>query len=854
MSKKEIKIPILIISIILLAVSCTTEKDAFLNRAFHRTTAHYNAYFNANEVFKSVVVSIEEAHEDDYRTLLDIDPLGSEDVARGYHGQLDEVIEKCTKVIKRHSMIVKGKEKNTRIDDNYMLLAKSQFYKQNYIAASSTFNYIARQYEDGEFRRWSMIWEAYAQIKLKNYQTAALNFKSIRENERLTKEEDSKLSSVEAQYHIYKKDYGQAIEALERSIEKGVNKRTRVRYHFIIAQLYHKLDDFDSTIEYYEKVVKSNPAYDIKFNALMNEATAFDTDLNNPDKLRKRLADMSEDSKNKEYLDQIYYALADLAYKEGDDEGCLDYLLLSASASIENTNQKARSHLRIADIYFYDQEYRLAQGHYDTVVSLIDQKFPDYKKINTKQQSLNTLVSLYATIELQDSLIRIGKMSEEDRIAFVDNYISDLKTQIEQEKRKKEQEEANSQLFTPGQAVKQNPFAISGGGWYFYNTSAVSYGYSEFVSRWGTRKLEDNWRRKNKNQTFSDANAEEEALEEGERFDPETYLSAIPVSPEAIAESYDIVADAYYQLGLLYKEELEDYKAAVKEFEMLESRFSDTKYDVIANYQLFRLYLLMKDPTKAEQYKRVVLSKYPDSQFAKSIMGISVENLEEQEGGVMQGLYNQAYSSFEAKQYSQVIASCTEVINLYPTEKMLAKFVLLKAMATGGVDGKDAYISALEQMIEDYPNSEEVGNAQLMLGYLQGDVSTFDISKYSKTKRTEHFYVLFAEVDKVDVNELGIKISDFNKKFFSKDKLSLKSIVLNDKHQVITVKLFKTSKEGMEYFDKIVKDYKIKPYFDSGSLIQVIMSSSNFSTFYKGDKNITEYLYFFNEEYLKKKK
>lgn len=839
---------------ILLVLSCTTQKDAFLNRAFHRTTAHYNAYFNANELFKTVVVAIEDAHEDNYRELLDVDPLGSEDIARGYHGQLDEVIEKCTNVIKRHSMIVKGEEKNTRIDDNYMLLAQAQFYKQDYIAASSTFNYVGRQYEDGEFRKWALIWESYAQIKLRNYQTAVLNFTNLEENERLSKEEKSKLFSIKAQYYIHKKEYENAIHALEKSIENGVKKKTRVRYHFIIAQLYNMLGDFESTIEYYEKVVRSNPKYDVKFNALMNEATAFDTDSVDPESLRKRLIDMSEDSKNTEYLDQIYYALADLAYKEDDHEACLDYLLLSAKSSVENTTQKARSHLRIADIYFYDQDYRLAQGHYDTVVSLISPDFPEYKKINTKQQSLNTLVALYGTIELQDSLIRIASLSEEDRIAFVDKYIDNLKAQIEQEKRKQQEEEANSQLFTPGQSVKQNPFAISGGGWYFYNTSAVSYGYSEFVSRWGTRKLEDNWRRKNKRQTFNDELTEEEEIEDTERFNPETYLASIPTTPEALAESYDLIADAYYQLGLLYKEDLEDYEAAVKEFKMLQKRFSDSKYDVIAHYQLFRLYLQLKNSAKAEEHKRIVLSKYPDSHFAKSIQGISVENLQEQEGGVMQALYESAYEKFEAQQYNEVLASCNEVINLYPTEKMLAKFVLLKAMATGGEEGKDAYVSALEQMIEDYPSAKEAADAKLILSYLQGDVESFDVEKYSKTKRIEHFYVLFAETEKIDINELSIKISDFNKKHFSQDKLSIKNIILNEKYQVITVKLFRTSDIAMDYYDKIGNDYKIKPYFDTGNLIQVLMSSDNFSTFYKGDKNIIEYLYFFNEEYLKKKK
>lgn len=838
---------------ILLVLSCTTQKDAFLNRAFHRTTAHYNAYFNANELFKTVVVGLEEAHEDNYRELLEVDPLGSEDVARGFHGQLDEVIEKCTNVIKRHSMVIKGKEKNTRIDDNYMLLAQAQFYKQEYIAASSTFNYIARQYEDGEFRKWAMIWESYAQIKLKNYQTAALNFTNIEEGERLTKDEKSKLFGIKAQYYIQKEEYENAIHSLEKSIENGVNKQTRVRYHFIIAQLYTKLSDFEKTIEYYEKVVKANPHYDIKFNALMNEANAFDTGSDNPEDLRKRLVDMSEDSKNTEYLDQIYFALADLSYKEDDQEKCLEYLLLSASSSLENTNQKARSHLRIADIYFDDQDYRLAQVHYDTVVSLIDDRFPDYKKISIKQQSLNTLVSLYGTIELQDSLIRIASLSEEERIAFVDKYIQQLKAKIAEEKLIAKKAEADKQFFTPGQSVKQNPFAISGGGWYFYNTSAVSYGYSEFVSRWGTRKLEDNWRRKNKSQSFNDALAEEEEEDDSDRFDPETYLAAIPVTPEALAESYDLIADAYYQLGLLYKEDLQDYEAAVEEFQVLLQRFSDTKYAVIAHYQLFRLHLLLKDATRAAEHKKSVLRDYPDSHFAKSIQGISVENLEEQDVDVMQALYLEAYAQFEAAQYNQVIASCSEVINLYPTEKMLAKFVLLKAMATGGIEGKDAYIEALEKMIEQYPKAAEAGDAQAILGYLQGDVESFDVTKYSKTKRTEHFYVLFAKTDVVDVNELSIRISDFNKKNFSEDKLSIKNIVLNEDYQVITVKLFRTSDDGMKYFDRIVKDYKIKPYFDTGNLIQVLMSSGNFSTFYKGDKNITEYLYFFNEEYLKKK-
>ena len=47
--------------------------------------------------------------------------------------------------------------------------------------------------------------------------------------------------------------------------------------------------------------------------------------------------------------------------------------------------------------------------------------------------------------------------------------------------------------------------------WYFYNSMTKNQGKNEFQRRWGARKLEDDWRRRNKT-TFS--LTEEEGLED----------------------------------------------------------------------------------------------------------------------------------------------------------------------------------------------------------------------------------------------------------------------------------------------------------------------------------------------------
>ena len=58
--------------------------------------------------------------------------------------------KKATLAIKQHSMEIKGEEKNKLIDDAYLIIGRAKFFKQDYVSAISTFNYLMRKTNNRE--------------------------------------------------------------------------------------------------------------------------------------------------------------------------------------------------------------------------------------------------------------------------------------------------------------------------------------------------------------------------------------------------------------------------------------------------------------------------------------------------------------------------------------------------------------------------------------------------------------------------------------------------------------------------------------------------------------------------------
>ena len=104
-----------------------------------------------------------------------------------------------------------------------------------------------------------------------------------------------------------------------------------------------------------------NPPYDVEFNARINIAGVFDVNSRKSEEMKKELEKMLRDSKNKDFQDQIYYALGNLAMKEGKEKEALEYYQkISNSKFTESEPERQIITLPLPNYYYEKPDYMKA--------------------------------------------------------------------------------------------------------------------------------------------------------------------------------------------------------------------------------------------------------------------------------------------------------------------------------------------------------------------------------------------------------------------------------------------------------------------------------------------------------------
>ena len=434
---------LLVPGLLLLATGCSQEKDAFLNRAYHRLTARDNGWFNANEKLKEVVVSIEDNYVDDYDKVLPLFVYGTEEQARNAIPELEKCIEKCSLVIERHKMEIKGEEKNKWIDDAYFVIAKSHFYKRNYTEAERGFAYISRKYKGENTQMRSFVWLARTAIQLEQFAKAQSALDDVKGQQKLPKKFDhGELSAVQAELDLKRGKIDDAIIHLEHAIDVTKNKRDRVRWSFVLAQLYQAKSQEAKAIEQFASVVKMNPPYEMGFHAQIFQALAFNR--GDSKALRQKLNRMLKDEKHVDHYDMIHYALAELDLAERKKEEAIERLMVSAQVSTTDTRQKAKTFLKLADIHFEDRAYADAQMYYDSTRTLMVPEHERYDEVDTRADVLGDLVEQLAIIALEDSLQEWAQLDEGELEQRVQRLIRDR--EAAEAERERMEEEARERM------------------------------------------------------------------------------------------------------------------------------------------------------------------------------------------------------------------------------------------------------------------------------------------------------------------------------------------------------------------------------------------------------------------------
>ncbi len=665
---------------------------------------------------------------------------------------------------------------------------------------------------------------------------------------------------LEAYIHLENGKRAEAANALTRGIKLQTNKPKKARYTFILAQLYAKEGMYPQAAATFKDVLGLTNDFELEFNSKLNIALAnWRGGSGSKEEIISDLEKMLKEDKYIDYQDQIYYTLASLALERGDRQAAIENLQKSLNASRRNPSQKANAYLTLADLYFEEENYVPAKSYYDSTLTVLPTADDDYQRVLLLSNNLTAIAEAITTIEYQDSLLKVSQLSESDR--------KKLAFQIQQERdeaRLKGANVSNTNSVAAQQIAARRPTSANNNEplFFAYDDRAQKRGMRDFQRKWGERQLEDNWRRSQRSgaELFDDETQEVEEIPETV-FSEETIdeiLKDIPNSPEEISVAQQKIQEAYFSLGALYRDNLEYYQKSIESLEKLLQRYPDTEFELDAWYLLYLNYLELKQSAKAEAIKNRIITKYPNTNYAKVLQNPNyAKELLEQELKINR-FYAKAYQRFESGNAQEAHKMCLEAANTFDAEHPLqSKFILLDAFAVGKLEGEVAYKQALQKVSSAYPNSDEAKQAREMLRLLGGAVASLpggkeiDLGQFRPEKEAVH-YVLVALNPSVNVNIVNQIVTDFNNEFFKQSRLRTAPIYLgpdpNSRRPIIVVRRFKNEAEAIDYYQATIRN---KEKFIGGSEYDVLPITQNNYRQVLRNKTVDGYKEFFQQMYLK---
>ena len=846
-------------------------------------TSRYNIYFNGNESFKTGLAKIIKGYQDDYGVLLRVFEYSDPSTTSLCSSDMEKAIQKASKLITLKSITVKPelknkhqptekekellerKEYNEWVDDSYLLIGKARFYKHEYKDASSVFNYCITEAPDREIKREAVIWLARIHNETGNYNESLRLLTDLGITSDFSKSLKSMYFTTMADLFIKQKRYSDAIDPLRKSLKFISGKRTRYRLTYLLAQLYEKTGDGTMASSLYREVVKMNPPYDVEFNARINIAGVFDINTENPREIRRELEKMLRDSKNKDFQDQIYFALGNMSMKEGNETEALDFFRKSTAAVSRNQNQKGRSYLALATHYYEKPDYMKAGKYYDSAVFFLDQKYPDYLSLKTKSLSLNALVSQLTIIQTEDSLQKVASMTESERTALIASIIAKIVKAESEGKASDYSDRSNLGQFYENERRSQASLTQEGK-WYFYNQAAMTFGRTEFRRMWGDRKLEDNWRRSNKTKvntsqlaSNSDESSQSKTDTTAKVHDfkkPEFYLKNLPLNDSLIKISNEKIGTALLNAGKAYSERIFDQLKATETFETLIKRFPGS--DLVPE-ALYNLYKINKESniTKAEACRQKLLENYPASEFARILSDPTYFEKKMANLKMSETLYQETYKAYSSEKFNDVITLCEEGLKKYPQDPLAPKFQLLHSFAIARTSDERSFKEDLKTLIKNWPGTTESKKAVEMIAFLNQKTPELKVEEektkaaelYIADKKVNHVFILIISDPSFNKNQATFDVISYNIDNFTNKNYKTEGVLVENKYIMITVSGFLDFAQALDYYNSFLTEKYVRN--PSGAkMMTFIISNANLKVLIN-DKNPERYQLFFIDNYLK---
>lgn len=900
--------------------SCSTKKNTKVTRFYHAVNSRYNIYYNGKTSFDEAFKAMQDGYQESYTDMILMYPISAQPKDKETPGgSFDLAIEKGNKAIKLHSIKAKPAKKpgwrnnpkqrafqeqeeyNPFLKHCWLMIGQGQFYNADFLQAAATFSYIARHYaHDEEVVAEARIWQArsYAEMDWLYEAEDILNKLNING---IPKKKLNNYATVYADYLVKNKQYEQAIPYFKTAIKAEKNKRQRTRMKYLLGQIYTDEEQNGLAYKTFGEVIRANPPYELEFAARIRQTEVFSG--GNSQKVIKMLQSMAKSQKNKDYLDQVYYALGNVYLSREDTTQAITNYEIGAEKSTRNGMDKAILWIKLGDIYFTQRNYIKAQPCFSGAVGIIQKEYKEYDRVSKLSAILDELVVHAEAVHLQDSLQTLARMPEAERLAAIDKIIEQVIKEEEEAKREAEreaylaeQEAMGTGIDRPGTETTITTIPTAGGeSFYFYNSQIVSQGKTQFQRKWGRRTLEDDWRRRNKRMTTfeemtdgdnSEQKSEPETGTDGEAVtdaegtelpedmsdDPKTreyYLQQIPLTEEDIAASNVIIVDGLYNMAMIYKDKLGDLPLAIEAFNELERRFPANEHSLESYYQIYLMALRTEDRALASQYKSKIMSEYPESDYAIAIADPDYEYNIRTMDSAQDSIYQLTYAQYLVGDIQAVRHNFQLISEKYPLGTLLPKFMFLDALTYVQEGDAEGFKEALKALVEKYPEadvSELAGEMlkgvlrgrQMVQGDIrgmvwnmrfggEGELSAADSARtFITEKNTPHRMLLMYPTETVDKNQLLFVVAAYNFSNFIVKTFDLTQEE-NGPLSMLTISGFVNFDEIHQYYKMI---YEKGGYASSlgGEVAVIPISDDNYSVLMRG-KTLDEYITFLEENF-----
>lgn len=836
MKAKKSYILIAVVALVALLASCSTEKNTSRSRWWHSFNARYNTYYNGSVAYIDASLEKENGNKDNFTEMIPMYTVGNKKSRELGKANYDKAIEKCEKAIKLHSITkrpewtksrrkterdiewLSRKEYNPFLWKAWMLMGRSQFYQGAFDEAASTFSYMCRLYATqpaiyGRARAWlaksyiEQDWLYDAEDVIRNMQRDSIHWRAQKE-----------WDFTYADYYIHTGDYDKAIPYLKKSIDHEMRKKQKARLCFLLGQLYAATGKNAEAYKAFKSVVRKNPPYELEFNAriAMTEVMG----ASQAKKMVGKLKRMAASDKNKDYLDQVYYAIGNIYLAQKDT--------MNAISNYEKGNKKATRSgiekgvllLKLGDLYWQQEKFSDAQRCYGEAIGLLDKDRKDYEQLSARSKVLDELVPYTDAIHLQDSLQALAKMSEKDRNAAIDRVIAELKRQEKEQKRLEDEKNAQQTMQRNGAMGNRNNTNRNNTAqtqqnnrqnavWYFYNAMAVQQGKQAFEKLWGKRENTDNWQRVNKTvvgnlngdadmelteeQKDSIAKAELaqdslEQLKDSAQNDPhkrEYYLAQIPFTEDQVATSNLAIMDGLYNSGVIFKDKLDNLDLSKKQFTRLETQYPDFEQKADMYYHLFLLYSRLGQHDVAAGYVEKLKAEYPDNQWTILLTDPYFKENAQFGVHIEDSLYAATYEAFKADRLSEAKANAQISATRFPLGENRDKFLFIGGLAKLNDGDSKGCVDDMKAVVEKFPQSKLAEMAGMIVNGVNagkplhgarfdlGDVWTrrtavladsdsINAKTFDAERNTEFVFMLAYVPDSVDENKLLYQMAKVN--------------------------------------------------------------------------------------------